>query len=249
MKAAIIDDETSAANVLRLMLQRHVPEITEIVVETNPEKAVPLLKEYKPELVFLDIIMPSLTGFDLLNQYEEIPFEVVFTTAHDEYAIQAIRFSAIDYLLKPIDADELKAAVQRVIRKKQTDHSARQILANLKHNLLAKQESDMRLTVSTHKGVVFLKPDEVIRIEGEGNYATIVLTDNRQYLCAKTLKYFEELLPPGLFIRIHKSYIINKNFIVNYLKKGEVVLSDQSKFPVARRKKGEVTGVLLKKMI
>src|SRR5207302_11487316 len=100
------------------MLQRHVPEITEIAIETKPEKAVVFLQQYKPDLVFLDIIMPALTGFDLLSQYDEIPFEVIFTTAHDEYAIQAIRFSAVDYLLKPIDADELKAAVQRVIKKK-----------------------------------------------------------------------------------------------------------------------------------
>ena len=94
IKAAIIDDELSAANVLRLMLQRHVPEVTQVVVETKPEKAVALLKQYKPDLVFLDVIMPVLTGFDLLNQYEEIPFEIVFTTAFDEFAIQAIRFSA-----------------------------------------------------------------------------------------------------------------------------------------------------------
>ena len=247
IKAAIIDDELSAANVFRLMLQRHVPEITEIAIETKPEKAIGFLQEYKPDLVFLDIIMPALTGFDLLSRYDEIPFEVIFTTAHDEYAIQAIRFSAVDYLLKPIDADELKAAVQRVIKKKRSGHSSRQILANLVHNLQAKEEEEFRLTVPTNSGVVFFKTNEIIRLEGEGNYSRIILTNNRWHLSAKTLKDFEELLPGDIFLRIHKSYIINKNFIINYLKKGDVVLSDNSKIPVSRRKKTEVTNILMKK--
>ncbi len=247
IKAAIIDDELSAANVLRLLLQRHVPEITEIAIETKPEKAVAFLQQYKPELVFLDIIMPALTGFDLLNRYDEIPFEVIFTTAHDEYAIQAIRFSAVDYLLKPIDADELKMAVQRVIKKKRAGHSSKQILANLVYNLQAKEEDEFRLTVPTNAGVVFFKTNEIMRLEGEGNYSRIILTDNRWHLSAKTLKDFEELLPEDIFLRIHKSYIVNKNFIVNYLKKGEVVLSDHSKIPVSRRKKTEVANILVKK--
>jgi two-component system LytT family response regulator len=248
IRAAIIDDELSAANVLRLMLQRHVPEITETAIETSPEKAVAFLQQYKPDLVFLDIIMPALTGFDLLNQYDEIPFDVVFTTAHDEYAIQAIRFSAVDYLLKPIDADELKAAVQRVVRKKKSGNTSRQILANLVHNLRAKEENEFRLTVPTSAGAVFFKTDEIIRLEGEGNYSRIILTGNRWYVSAKTLKDFEELLPPVIFLRIHKSYIVNKNFIVNYLKKGEVVLSDNSKFPVSRRKKTEVINSLTRNL-
>jgi two-component system LytT family response regulator len=247
IKAAIIDDELSAANVFRLMLERHVPEITEIVIETKSEKAISFLKQYKPDLVFLDIIMPALTGFDLLNQYDEIPFDVIFTTAHDEYAIQAIRFSAVDYLLKPIDADELKAAVQRVIKKRQSGHSSKQILANLVYNLQAKEEDEFRLTVPTNSGVVFFKTNEIIRLEGEGNYSRIMLTDNRHHLSAKTLKDFEELLPPDIFVRVHKSYIINRNFIVNYLTKGEVVLSDNSKVPVSRRKKTEVSNILIKK--
>lgn len=247
IKAAIIDDELSAANVLRLMLQRHVPEVTQVVVETKPEKAVALLKQYKPDLVFLDVIMPVLTGFDLLNQYEEIPFEIVFTTAFDEFAIQAIRFSAVDYLLKPIDADELKSAVQRVIKKKQAGHSSKQILGNLTHNLHTKEENELRLTVPTNEGVAFFKIDEIIRLEGEGNYSRIILTGNRMHVSAKTLKDFEELLPRGVFLRIHKSFIINRNFIINFLKKGEVVLGDNSRLPVSRRKRTEIMGVLSNK--
>jgi two-component system LytT family response regulator len=247
IKAVIIDDELSAANVLRLMLQRHVPQVTQVVIETKPEKAVALLQQYKPDLVFLDVIMPVLTGFDLLNQYDEIPFEIVFTTAFDEFAIQAIRFSAVDYLLKPIDADELKNAVQRVIKKKQDRQSAKQILLNLSHNLHTMEESQYRLAVSTSQGVVFFKIDEIIRVEGEGNYSRIVLTGNRLHVCAKTLKDFEELLPRGIFLRIHKSFIINRNFIINFLKKGEVVLSDHSTLPVSRRKRTEITNILLNK--
>ena len=247
IKAAIIDDETSAANVFRLMLQRHVPEITEIAIETRPEKIISFLQQFNPDLVFLDIIMPELTGFDLLKQYDAIPFDVIFTTAHNEYAIQAIRFSAVDYLLKPIDADELKAAVHRVIKKKESGQSSKQILANLVYNLQAKEAEEFRLTVPTNAGVVFFKTSEIIRLEGEGNYSRIILNGNRQHLSAKTLKDFEELLPADIFLRIHKSYIINKNFIVNYLTKGEVVLSDNSKIPVSRRKKTEVSNILIKK--
>ncbi|MEP6677504.1 MAG: LytTR family DNA-binding domain-containing protein [Ferruginibacter sp.] len=247
IKAAIIDDEQGAANVFRLMLERHVPEINEIAVETRSEKAIAFLQQYKPDLVFLDILMPALNGFDLLNRLGEIPFDVIFTTAHDGYAIQAIRFSAVDYLLKPIDADELKAAVQRVIRKKQSGNSTQQILDNLSYNLKIKEEDDLRFTISTSNGIVFFKTNEVMRIEGEGNYSRIILTGNRVHVCAKTLKDFEELLSPLIFLRIHKSYIVNKNFIVNYLNKGEVVLNDASKFPVSRRKKTEVSNILLKR--
>ena len=247
IKAAIIDDELTAANVLRLMLQRHVPEVAGIVIETKPEKALALLQQYKPDLVFLDIIMPGLTGFDLLKQYDEIPFEIVFTTAFDEYAIQAIRFSAVDYLLKPIEADELKNAVQRVIKKKKAGHSSNQILLNLAHNLHIKEDNELRLTVPTDDGVVFFKIDEIIRLEGEGNYSRIVLTGNRMHISAKTLKDFEELLPRGVFLRIHKSFIINRNFVVNFLNKGEVILSDNSSLPVSRRKRTEISNTLLNK--
>ncbi len=246
IKAVIIDDEPVAANVLRLMIERYIPEITEVHVETKGENAVAVLQALKPQLVFLDIVMPVLTGFDLLRQFEEIPFSVIFTTAHDEYAIQAIRFSAVDYLLKPIDADELQAAVKRYISIAKTEVDSKAILQNLAHNLQVKNTHSFKLAVPVVGGAVFFSPDEIIRLEGESNYSWIMLTNNRRHLSSKTIKDYEGLLDANEFIRVHKSHLINKKYVVGFKKEGEIILSDKATIPVSRRKRKEVMEALVK---
>jgi two-component system, LytTR family, response regulator len=240
IKALIVDDEAAAANVLQLMIGRYVPAITELRITSDPQEAISLIQSFKPDLVFLDIVMPSTNGFELLSQVHQHQFEVIFTTAYNEYAIQAIRYSALDYLLKPIDADELRGAVQRFITKQESGASTPDIYANLLHNLQVKEELDFKLAIPTNDGARFVSPDELIRCEGERNYTWFFLTDNRKHLSSKTIKEYQEILEKQGFLRIHKSHLVNKKYVEYYLGEGAVLLKDKTKLPVSRQRKEEV---------
>jgi len=244
IKALIIDDEAVAANVLRMMIERHVPEITDLRLATQPEEVLALVKSFKPQLVFLDIVMPTTDGFELLSSMKDAEFEVIFTTAYNEYAIQAIRFSALDYLMKPIDADELKTAVNRFVEKQHQKAETDALLQNLVHNLKSNEKADFKLAVPTTEGAIFFSPSEIIRCEGDRNYTWFFLTNNRKHLSSKTIKEYEELLSNHDFLRIHKSHLVNMSFIDKYLNEGTVVLKDKIQLPVARLRKEEVKTVL-----
>ena len=240
IKALIIDDEIAAANVLQLMIERHVPEAIDIKVATKISEANELIKKYQPELIFQDIVMPEKNGFEFLNELTERDFEIIFTTAYNEYAIRAIRFSALDFLLKPISAEELKQAVDRFLQKRTRKNETDLLLKNLLHNLHQKENANFRLAVPTTSGSVFFSPSEIIRCEGEGNYTWFYLTNNRKHLSAKTMKEYEEILVQHDFPRIHKSHLVNKQFIRNYLNEGAVLLGDKTKLPVSRQRKDEI---------
>ena len=244
IKALIIDDEAVAANVLRMMIERHVPEITDLRLATQPEEALALVKSFKPQLVFLDIVMPTTDGFELLSSMRDAEFEVIFTTAYNEYAIQAIRFSALDYLMKPIDADELKTAVNRFVEKHHQQAETDALLQNLVHNLKSNEKADFKLAVPTTEGAIFFSPSEIIRCEGDRNYTWFFLTNNRKHLSSKTIKEYEELLSNHDFLRIHKSHLVNMSFIDKYLNEGTVILKDKTQLPVARLRKEEVKTAL-----
>lgn len=244
IKALIIDDEYSAASVLQLMIERHVPEITDLRVATKIGEAKNLVQQFQPQLVFQDIVMPEKNGFEFLSGIKKINFEIIFTTAYNEYAIRAIRFSALDYLLKPINADELRAAVNRFLEKRNHQLQTDALLKNLLTNLENKKESDFKLAVPTVSGAVFFSPSEIIRLEGEGNYTQFYLTGERKYLSAKTMKEYEEILLQHNFLRIHKSHLVNKNFIDSYKNEGSVLLKDKTILPVSRQRKQEVAAVL-----
>jgi two-component system, LytTR family, response regulator len=240
IKALIIDDETAAAQVLQLMIGRYIPAITALRVENDPQQAFTVIQQYKPDLVFLDIVMPAMNGFELLAHAQQEKFEVIFTTAYNEYAIQAIRFSALDYLLKPIDADELKAAVQRFISKQETGGANPDMYRNLLHNLQVREPDDFRLAIPTNDGARFISPDELIRCEGERNYTWFYLTENRKHLSAKTIKEYQEILEKQGFLRIHKSHLVNKKYVEYYYGEGAVLMKDKTKLPVSRQRKEEV---------
>lgn len=240
IKALIIDDEPVAANVLRMMLERHIPEISDLRVATGAEEALALLQNFAPQLVFLDIVMPEENGFQLLGKMQGYEFEVIFTTAYNEYAIQAIRFSALDYLLKPIDAEELKEAIRRykekLLHKKQTA----ELINNLQQNLQTHQQSHFKLAIPGQEGAIFFSPAEIIRCEGESNYTWFHLTDNRKHLSSKTIREYEEILTQHNFLRIHKSHLVNKSYIQHYLNEGAVVLTNKQRLPVSRQRKDVV---------
>jgi len=241
IKALIIDDEPSAVKTLTLLLSHYVPEIGELKSTNDPHDGLRLLKNYKPDLLFLDIQMPLMTGFGLLKQLPEINFNIIFTTAHDQYAIEAIRFSALDYLMKPIDGDELQLAIKRYMNKVSTAANNKPLYNNFLHNIHAANRKEFKLALPTTQGTFFYNPEEIIRLEGESNYTKFYFTGNKTLLTSKTLKEYEEILSNHGFIRIHKSHIINKIHVVNYSGDGILTLIDNSRVEISRRRREDVT--------
>lgn len=241
IKALIIDDEPSAVKTLTLMLQHYVPEVTELKSANDPHDGLRLLKTYAPDLLFLDVQMPLMNGFELLKQLPEINFNIIFTTAFDKYAVEAIRFSAIDYLMKPIDGDELQAAIKRYISRTVASVNNKPLYNNFLNNIHAATRDSFKLALPTTQGTFFYKLSEIIRLEGESNYTKFFFTGGKTLLTSKTLKEYEEILEGHDFIRVHKSHIVNKAHVVNYSGDGMLTLSDNSKVEISRRRKEEVT--------
>lgn len=235
IKALIIDDEESSVNVLSFLLQKHVPEITEVFTAAGPVMGEAKIAEIKPQLIFLDIEMPLMNGFELLEKFPQHDFEVIFVTAYDHYAIKAIRYSALDYLLKPVDTDELRNAVERFLEKRKTNQPQKPLYDNLLHNLNHKEE-DYRLAISTSEGTFFFQPDEIIRCEAIGNYTKFILTNKKSFLSSRTLKEYDELLAEKQFLRVHRTHLVNKKYIQSLSGDREVKLSDGSFVEVSRRK-------------
>lgn len=247
IKALIIDDEVSAVKTLSLMVQHYVPAITALKTTTDVYEGLDLIKRFEPHLLFIDIQMPVMSGFELLKQLPRINCSIIFTTAHDEYAIDAIRFSALDYLLKPIDADELQQAFERFLQRQDSAQGTHLLYNNFMHNLHVSDRKDFKLALPTLQGTFFFKPDEIVRLEGEGNYTRFYFMHKGPVLTAHTLKSYEDILVNHGFLRVHKSHLVNKGHVVNYLKDGMLTMADGSKVEISRRRKEEVMQVLKNK--
>ncbi len=246
IKAIIIDDEPAAINTLRLMLERYVPEITELYYTSNPLEGIELLKKHQPSLLFLDIQMPTLSGFDLLKRIQPVNFNIIFTTAHDQYAIEAIRFSALDYLLKPIDADELCTAVKKFVEKEMISENRKLQYSNLVNNISSASRKDFKLAVNTTSGINFFLTYEIVRLEAQSNYTKIFFLNSKPIVTSKTLKDYEEILVNHGFIRTHKSHLVNPLHIINYMSDGLLTMADESKVEISRRRQHEVIELLKK---
>lgn len=240
IKALIIDDEPAAVKTLSLMVHHYLPQITELKSANDPHEGLFLLKSFQPNLLFIDIQMPVMSGFELLKQVPQINFNIIFTTAYDEYAIEAIRFSALDYLLKPIDADELVNAYNRFVQKLNSASGSQPLYSNFIHNLNVRDKKDFKLALPTLQGTFFYRPDEIVRLEGEGNYTKFFFTNKTTFLTSRTLREYEAILESHGFIRIHKSHLINKAYVVNYVPDGMLVMADNSKVEISRRRKEEI---------
>jgi len=240
LTALLIDDESSSRNSLRQKLISYCPNITVIAEAENGEEGIHAIGIHKPDIVFLDVEMPRMNGFAMLQQLQSRNFELIFTTAYDHYAIRAIRFSALDYLVKPIEIDTLKEAVERAMEKRQIN-APNQRIETLLYNLLDEKNVHTRIAIPSMEGLQFIEITDIIYLEAESNYTFIHLQGAARITVSKTLKDFEELLPSGIFIRIHHSFIINKNHIRKYLKGegGQVLMSNGKMLDVARRKKEE----------
>ncbi|MFT3947717.1 MAG: LytTR family DNA-binding domain-containing protein [Agriterribacter sp.] len=243
IKALIIDDEEKAIQTLSLMCHYYVPEINEIKTTTDPAEGILLIRNFNPDILFIDIQMPRMNGFDLLKQIVNPEFSIIFTTAHDEYAIEAIRFSALDYLLKPIDAEELRNAFDRYLLKSGNTQPDKLLYKNFLHNLEVKNKSDFKLALPTMQGTFFYKPEQIIRLEGEGNYTRFFFADGHTLLVAYTLKNYDSMLVTHNFIRVHKSHLINISFVSGY-KDNILIMADQSAVEVSRRRKEDVMAAL-----
>ncbi len=241
IKVLILDDELKARNILHHYIVNFMPSISEIQLSSSVDDALEVLKNYTPDIVFLDVEMPNKDGFDFLVALKNPPFDIIFTTAYNHYAIQAIKFSALDYLMKPIDPDELIAAVERYIEKKETAEQKKELFGNLIKNIEKTDVKDFRVAVPSSKGVFFFTLDEVIRFEADTSYTHIHLVGKRPFTASKTLKHFEEMLDGFDFIRCHKSHLINPRHITSITSDHDFIgMSDGSKVEISRRKKEEV---------
>jgi two-component system LytT family response regulator len=244
LKVLLIDDEQRATDALRLMIIKTIPEVSEVMICNDSRQAAEKIHEFQPALVFLDIQMPHLNGFQVLEKIPNKNFKIIFTTAYNEYAIQAIRYSAFDYLLKPVDIEELQGAVHRFLEGQEDYRQQYDLLKNIMHNMSATSTEEFRLALPTKEGVHFLLPSEIIRCEALGNYTRFFVTSGKSYLISRTLGEYDALLTPQNFIRTHKSHLVNKKFISFIDHDGFAVLKDNTKVEVSRRRKDEVMDAL-----
>lgn len=238
INAILIDDEKHCLDTLSILLEEYCPEVHILQKCTSGKAALLAIEQQKPDLVFLDIEMPAMNGFELLEQFREIPFAVIFTTSYDQYAIKAIHFSALDYLLKPIDPKELIAAVQKV-EKRKTLPSLEQFQVLL--NQVRFKGSDFtKMAVPTVEGYELIDTQQILRCEADDNYTHIYLKNKSKVIACRSLKEVEAQLQgfPS-FIRVHHSHIVNLNEVTKYIRGegGYVIMSDNTTVNVSRSRK------------
>jgi two-component system LytT family response regulator len=238
IKAIIIDDEVHCLETLSLLLKEFCPDVQVMEQCRTAKKGLEAIEKIKPDLVFLDIEMPAMNGFEMLEQFTEIPFAVIFTTSYDQYAIKAIRFSALDYLLKPIDANELVAAVKKVQEQRHLP-TAEQFQILLKQ-VQGKEHHFNKIAVPTFEGFELMPADRVLYCEANDNYTHLFLKNKTKIIACRTLKEMEEQLQDfPFFVRVHHSYMVNLNEVTKYVRGegGYLVMSDGSTVNVSRSRK------------
>jgi two-component system LytT family response regulator len=239
IQAIIIDDEAKGRMALREKLTTFCPEVNVMAEAAGGQEAIALIMQLKPHLLFLDIEMPRMTGFEMLNNISEKTFQIIFTTAYDQYAIRAIKYAAFDYLLKPVDIDELKMAIARIATK-ETFQTGRQVEL-LTNNMQQSRTALQKLAIPTLEGLHFYDIKDIIYLEANSNYTNICLVGNSKIIASRTLKEFSDLLPEEQFFRTHHSFVINLNYIKRYIKGdgGQIEMQNGSFVDVSRRKKEE----------
>lgn len=235
LSAIIVDDEPKAIQILSWELTNFSKDIKIIETFTNPEDALTFLKTNTPDCLFLDVQMPTMDGFQFLKKLNHRDFAVIITTAYDEYAIKALKHEAIDYLLKPIDSEDLGDAIRKIIKFNSrilTSNKLERFLINLN------QKQNKKITLNTDGKLVFLNVEDILFVESDGNYSTFNLMNNQKLVITKKLKDVNGLLPETTFFRIHNSFIVNLNKIKEFMKsEGYVVMESNHKIPVARQRK------------
>ena len=239
LKTILIDDEPRGISSMQKLLQINSPEVNVIGSYTNADEAIEMIKNLNPDLIFLDIAMPVKNGFELLKELEGLDFEVIFVTAHNQFMIEAFHFSAIDYLLKPVEDNLLVDAVERA-KKRITEKSGSKNVETFLHNLRQKQSPQkMRLCIPSLKGFQVIELDDILYAESSGNYTNLYFLNKPTVCTSKPMHEYEKLLEDAGFVRIHKSILVNLLHVKEYLRGegGSVVLSNGHEVEVARRKK------------
>ena len=239
MKALIIEDEQKSREMLSDILKKYYPKIAILGLAKNVAEAVELIEKTKPNLLFLDISMPDGTGFDVLEKTLGHHFDIIFTTATDKHALKAIKYSACDYLLKPIDLDELQDAINRVEKKRAVVMPSMENLQFLIQNLKRTDDNYNKISLPTGNAFEIIQIKDIIRCEADGSYTNFFLVSGKKLMVSASLKHYEDLLPEKDFIRIHHHNLVNMNHVIRFLKEdgGYAIMSDNSKLEISRRKK------------
>jgi|SRR5882757_2756496 len=250
LTALLIDDEANSRQAIKSLLTQLCPQVTIVGEAKNADAGIELIHSLQPQLIFLDIQMPGKTGFDMLATLNKINFDIIFTTAYHEYAVKAFRFSAIDYLLKPIDPDDLVSAVNRVTQKQApTSTSQVDLLKQLWQQLSTdknKQDNNQKLALTTQEGIHLIEVKNIVWCESLGSYTKFYLSTGEKLITSRLIKEYEEILTDYQFFRVHQSYLINLQHIKKYVKGdgGQVWMTDGAEVEVARRRKEEFLAAL-----
>lgn len=238
MRAIIIDDEKKGREILKSLIETYCKEVEIIAQASNADEGYEMIQKHEPDVVFLDVEMPSGDGFSLLERFDEITFQIIFTTAFDDYAIKAIKFHALDYLLKPIDIDELRVAVENVKKALQGEQSVDNRYMEM---LQSRKENTGKLALPIKDGIVYLSISEIVRVESDGAYSIFYTDCGKKHLSSKNLGEYEEILPSFGFFRVHRSHIINVKKVKKFIRSDGnfIEMEDGSRVEIARRKKDE----------
>ncbi len=243
--AVLVDDEVQVLRGLELLIKKFIPEVKVVATSSDPEAAIELINDYRPDVVFLDINMPDLNGFELLQKLSYRKFHLVFTTAYEEYALRAIKESALDYLLKPVDPDELKKTIAKIKHTASAENSLDAVISTLRE-IAEKQKA--RILLTTKDETQYVIPSEIVCIEASARNSVVTLTSGRSLMVIRSLKDFEEELCAGelQFLRVHLSFIINLTHITRYLKDkgGQLIMQGGKAVPVSKLKKNEILAYL-----
>jgi two-component system LytT family response regulator len=240
INSIIIDDEPRNLNILRKMLTDYCPDVNIIAEARDAHKAIDIIRSHSPKLVFLDIEMPYGNGFDILDKLMPVGFEVIFITAFNDYALKAFRYSALDYLLKPINIKELQSAVKKAAERMLSKDTHLQ-LKNLIQHVQDKDETLRKIAFPSKDGLTFIPLRDIIRFEASGSYTFVFVRGGKKILSSKSIKEYEEMLPGSIFFRVHHSHIINLMEIKKYHRGrgGQVEMSDSTFIDVAVRRRDE----------
>ncbi|WP_396590832.1 LytR/AlgR family response regulator transcription factor [Allomuricauda sp. R78024] len=245
LKVVIVEDEKHSRETLKKLLEEFCEDVKIIATASSVNEAVKVLSVFSPDIVFLDIELQPGVGFDVLNQIKEPNFEIIFTTAFEKYAIKAIKFSSLDYLLKPIDLDELQQAIEKA-RNRLDKSVSRQQIETLIQNLSQENPRQEKICLATTSGMEFISIEDIIVCKADGSYTSFILKNKNPLLVSKHLKEYENLLADQQFMRVHNSYLINLKEVKKYIKSdgGYIIMSNDMHVSISPRKKEELIGVM-----
>lgn len=245
LKVVIVEDEKHSRETLKTLLEEFCEDVKIIATASSVNEAVKVLSVFSPDVVFLDIELQPGVGFDVLNQIKEPNFEIIFTTAFEKYAIKAIKFSSLDYLLKPIDLDELQQAIEKA-RNRMDKNVSRLQIETLIQNLSQETPRQEKICLATTSGMEFISIEDIIVCKADGSYTSFILKNKSPLLVSKHLKEYENLLAEQQFMRVHNSYLINLKEVKKYIKSdgGYIIMSNDMHVSISPRKKEELIGVM-----